>query len=124
MEPKSIFERNKVRNLVNWNSRISSYCQNVLFDEALDAFAKTQLDGFKPDEVSYASVVSACAQLGTLDTGNELHSMIIQKRIKLNQFILVNAYAKCGDLTRRMIQCYDLRLFHTRPLSGSIRIYE
>ncbi|MFS7904980.1 putative tetratricopeptide-like helical domain superfamily [Helianthus anomalus] len=86
-QPKSIFERNKVRNLVNWNSRISSYCQNGLFDEALDAFAKTQLDGFKPDEISYASVVSACAQLGTLDTANELHSMIIQKRIKLNQFI-------------------------------------
>ncbi|KAL8248785.1 hypothetical protein R6Q59_005653 [Mikania micrantha] len=99
---RAIFDRIKVRNLVNWNSLITGYCQNGLCNEALDAFAKMQSDGFEPDEVSYASALSACAQLGSLETGKELHSMIIQKRIKLNQFVLnglVDMYAKCGDLT-------------------------
>ncbi|KAK1415367.1 hypothetical protein QVD17_31148 [Tagetes erecta] len=101
-EGRAIFDRMKVRNLVNWNSLISGYCQNGLCNEALDAFAKMQLDGFEPDEVSFASALSACAQLGSLEAGKELHNMIIQKRIKLNQFILnglVDMYAKCGDLT-------------------------
>ncbi|KAJ0539067.1 putative tetratricopeptide-like helical domain superfamily [Helianthus annuus] len=101
-EGKAIFDRIKVRNLVHWNSLISGYCQNGLCKEALDAFAKMQSDGFEPDEVSFASALSACAQLGLLETGKELHSMIIQKRIKVNQFILnglVDMYAKCGDLT-------------------------
>lgn len=101
-EGKAIFDRIKVRNLVNWNSLISGYCQNGLCNEALDAFVKMQADGFEPDEVSFASALSACAHLGSLETGKELHYMIIQRKIKLNQFILnglVDMYAKCGDLT-------------------------
>ncbi|XP_024964875.1 pentatricopeptide repeat-containing protein At3g21470-like [Cynara cardunculus var. scolymus] len=101
-EGKAIFDRIKVRNLVNWNSLISGYCHNGLCEEALDAFAKMQADGFEPDEVSFACALSACAQLGSLKTGITLHHMIIQRSIKLNQFILnglVDMYAKCGDLT-------------------------
>ncbi|KAI3819048.1 hypothetical protein L1987_12870 [Smallanthus sonchifolius] len=100
-EGRAVFDRIKVRNLVNWNSLISGYCQNGLCNEALDAFVKMQSDGFEPDEVSFASALSACAQLGSLEIGKQLHNMIIQKRIKLNRFILnglVDMYAKCGDL--------------------------
>ncbi|XP_076938449.1 pentatricopeptide repeat-containing protein At3g21470-like [Bidens hawaiensis] len=101
-EGKAVFERIEVRNLVIWNSLISGYCQNGLCEEALDAFGKMQLDGFEPDEVSFTSALSACAQLGLLETGKQLHGMIIQKRIKFNRFVfnaLVDMYAKCGDLT-------------------------
>ncbi|XP_071691214.1 pentatricopeptide repeat-containing protein At3g21470-like isoform X2 [Rutidosis leptorrhynchoides] len=103
---KAVFDRIEVRNLVNWNALISGYCQNGLCDEALDGFVKMQAYGIEPDEVSFASALSACAQLGSLERGKELHYMIIQRRIKLNQFIingLVDMYAKCGDLTNARI---------------------
>lgn len=101
-EAKAIFNRIPVRNLVNWNSLISGYTQNGHCEEALDAFTKMQAEGFEPDEVTLASVLSACAQLGLLDAGKEVHQIISRKRIKANQFILnglVDMYAKCGDLT-------------------------
>nr|XP_043618074.1 pentatricopeptide repeat-containing protein At3g21470 [Erigeron canadensis] len=101
MQAKAIFDRIKDQNLVNWNSLISGYCQNGLCYEALDAFAKMQEDGFEPDEVSFTSALSACAQLGLLETGKELHRMITQTT-RINKFILnalVDMYAKCGDLT-------------------------
>lgn len=100
-EAKAIFDRIPARNLVNWNSLISGYTQNGLCEDALDAFMRMRADGFEPDEVTLACVLSACAQLGSLDAGKEIHQMILRKRLKLNQFILnglVDMYAKCGDL--------------------------
>ncbi|KAA8538328.1 hypothetical protein F0562_027849 [Nyssa sinensis] len=99
---KDIFDRVLVRNLVIWNSLISGYAQNGFSEEALEAFSKMQAVGFEPDEVTFASVLSACAQLGLLDFGKEIHQMIIHRRIIGNQFILnglVDMYAKCGDLS-------------------------
>ncbi|XP_059630568.1 pentatricopeptide repeat-containing protein At3g21470-like [Cornus florida] len=98
---KGIFDRIPVRNLVNWNSLISGYAQNGFCEEALEAFSKMQAEGFEPDEVTLASVLSACAHLGLMDVGKEIHQLIIHKRIKPNQFVLnglIDMYAKCGDL--------------------------
>ncbi|KAI3793301.1 hypothetical protein L1987_35918 [Smallanthus sonchifolius] len=75
-EGRAVFYRIKVRNLVNWNSLISGYCQNGLCNEALDAFVKMQSDGLEPDEVSFASALSACAQLGSLEIGKLWSSLI------------------------------------------------
>ncbi|XP_030496024.2 pentatricopeptide repeat-containing protein At3g21470 isoform X1 [Cannabis sativa] len=98
---EAIFERIPVRNLVNWNSMISGYVQNGLSREALKAFVKMKAEGFKPDEVTIVSVLSACAQLGLMDFGREIHHMIVNKHVNCNLFVisaLVDMYAKCGDL--------------------------
>ncbi|KAF5444632.1 hypothetical protein F2P56_033752 [Juglans regia] len=100
-EAKAIFERIPVRNLVNWNSLISGYAQNGFSEGALDAFGEMQAEGFEPDEVTIASVLSACAQLGLLDAGKEIHCAIHRKGIRSNVFVLnglVDMYAKCGEL--------------------------
>lgn len=100
-EAQAMFNRIPVRNLVNWNSLISGLAQNGFFEKALEVFWKMQGERFEPDEVTFASILSACAHLGWLDTGKEIHSMIDKKMIKLNQFVLnalVDMYAKCGDL--------------------------
>ncbi|OMO50594.1 hypothetical protein CCACVL1_30358 [Corchorus capsularis] len=100
-EARNIFDRIPVRNLVNWNSMISGYAQNGFCEEALEMFKKMQSEGFEPDEVTLTSVLSACAQLGKLDVGKEIHHLIMEKRIKVNQFVLnalLDMHAKCGDL--------------------------
>ncbi|KDP43061.1 hypothetical protein JCGZ_25247 [Jatropha curcas] len=100
-EAKTIFDKIPDRNLVNWNSLICGYAQNGFCEEAMEAFGKMQADGFEPDEITIVSVLSACAQLGLLDVGKDVHQMVYDKRIKLNQFVmnaLVDMYAKCGDL--------------------------
>ncbi|KAG8389795.1 hypothetical protein BUALT_Bualt01G0015600 [Buddleja alternifolia] len=103
---REIFDTMSLRNLVNWNSLISGYAQNGMFEEALDAFMSMQEQGFEPDEVTLASVLSACAQSGMLDFGKKIHEMIAKKRIELNEFVLnglVDMYAKCGDLENAML---------------------
>ncbi|KAL8459357.1 hypothetical protein ACS0TY_036734 [Phlomoides rotata] len=98
---REIFDGMSVRNLVNWNSLISGYAQNGLCREAYNAFRKMQEEGLEPDEVTLASVLSACAQSGMFDVGKEIHESIIKNRIELNEFVvngLVDMYAKCGDI--------------------------
>ncbi|KAK2979846.1 hypothetical protein RJ640_026560 [Escallonia rubra] len=100
-EAEAIFDRIPVRNLVNWNSLISGYAQNGCCEEALDAFRKMQAEGLDPDGVSFASALSACAQLGCLDAGQKIHELLIRKGVEVNRFILnglVDMYVKCGDL--------------------------
>ncbi|PIN14144.1 hypothetical protein CDL12_13263 [Handroanthus impetiginosus] len=107
VKAREIFDGMSSRNLVNWNSLISGYAQNGKCEEALDAFMRMRKEGFEPDEVTLASILSACAQSGMLDIGKEIHEIILKKRIELNEFVLnglVDMYAKCGDLgNARMI---------------------
>ncbi|KAF6167177.1 hypothetical protein GIB67_029815 [Kingdonia uniflora] len=86
-DAKGIFDRILVRNVVNWNALIAGYAQNGFCEEALETFRRMQIEGFEPDGVSVTSVLSACAQLGSLDSGKEIHDLIKSKGIKLNQFV-------------------------------------
>ncbi|XVF82361.1 hypothetical protein PTKIN_Ptkin16aG0040600 [Pterospermum kingtungense] len=100
-EARNIFDRIPARILVNWNALISGYAQNGFCAEALEMFRKMQSEGFEPDEVTITSVLSACAQIGELHVGKEVHSLIKGKGMKVNQFVLnalLDMYAKCGDL--------------------------
>ncbi|KAF8411686.1 hypothetical protein HHK36_004244 [Tetracentron sinense] len=116
-EARIIFDRIPVRNLVNWNSLVAGYTQNGFCEEALHAFTKMRAEGFEPDEVTAASLLSACAQLGSLDAGKAIHDLINHKRITLNQFVLnglVDMYAKCGDLTNAR------RIFEGMPQRNNV----
>lgn len=101
-EAEAIFRRVPVRNLEIWNSMIAGYVQNGFGEKALQAFEEMRVEGFEPDEFTVVSVLSACAQLGLLDAGKQIHHMVIeQKRITVNPFVLsglIDMYAKCGDL--------------------------
>ncbi|EEC68117.1 hypothetical protein OsI_36021 [Oryza sativa Indica Group] len=85
-------------------------------------------DRIKPDEFTMAGVLSACAQLGSLEQARKVHSFIIQHRIRKNHFVLnglVDMFAKCDDLAfarkifdthameeYRMLELDDLCTFH------------
>lgn len=100
-QARDIFCRCNDRNLVVWNSLISGFTRNGFCEEAIEAYHNMQIEGCEPDEVTVASILSACSQLGLLDVGKEVHLMICEKGIRLNQFVLnglVDMYGKCGDL--------------------------
>ncbi|KZV41763.1 pentatricopeptide repeat-containing protein [Dorcoceras hygrometricum] len=98
---REFFDRMCSRNVVCWNSLIAGYAQNGMCAEAMDAFMNMRTERLEPDEVTIVSVLSVCAQSGILEVGKEIHEMIVQKGIDLNDYVvngLVDMYAKCGDL--------------------------
>lgn len=106
------------RNVVTWNSLITCYEQNGPVVEALDVFRLMLRSGFEPDEVTLASVVSACASLSAVKVGREVHGRVA-KDVKLrNDIILSNAfvdmYAKCGRVKEARI------VFDSMPIRNVI----
>ncbi|KAK6945208.1 E motif [Dillenia turbinata] len=91
-----------VRDVVSWNSIISGCMQtHAHYGKALKLFGGLLGDNnVRPNEVSIASALSACAKLSSLDLGKKIHAFMITGGFKLDVFIsssLVDMYAKCGQ---------------------------
>ncbi|KAL2906911.1 hypothetical protein RDABS01_005621 [Bienertia sinuspersici] len=97
-----IFDGMVERNRVTWNSLITCYEQNGPVTKAVEVFAKMMDHGVEPDEVTLASVVSACATLTLIREGRQIHTLVLKKDKYRNDQILSNAlvdmYAKCGRI--------------------------
>ncbi|KAI3507564.1 hypothetical protein L1887_22552 [Cichorium endivia] len=100
---RKVFDEIPDRNTIAWSTMISGYAKLDMFNEALDLFRDMLKAGVVPDEVTMASVVSACAGLGALDVGRWVHTYIKKQRIvidtKLNT-ALIDMYAKCGCIEK------------------------
>ncbi|KAJ6728929.1 hypothetical protein OIU85_019910 [Salix viminalis] len=64
-----LFNQMPARDIISWTTMINCYSQNKRFREALGVFNEMAKHGIDPDEVTMATVISACAHLGALDLG-------------------------------------------------------
>lgn len=100
---QKVFDGMGERNVVSWNSLITCYEQNGPAIEALRVFVKMMNCGIKPDEMSLASVVSACASSNAIKEGKEIHARIMKFDGFRNDIVICNAlvdmYAKCGRIS-------------------------
>ncbi|XP_054824657.1 pentatricopeptide repeat-containing protein At3g29230-like [Prosopis cineraria] len=97
---REFFDRMPVRNVVSWNSIMALYVRFKNFSECLRLADRMMERGEAlPNEATLVSVLTACANLGRLDTGFWVHSYIKSKGIKPDVLLstsLLTMYAKCG----------------------------
>ncbi|XVE85785.1 hypothetical protein DITRI_Ditri17bG0119000 [Diplodiscus trichospermus] len=96
------------RNIVPWNMLISACADKGLLTEALVHFVQMQTRGLKPDSFSLASSLSACADGGLLQFGDQIHGHIIKRGLS-DEFVrnsLIDMYSKCG-LTELAYMIFD-----------------
>ncbi|PIN13147.1 hypothetical protein CDL12_14242 [Handroanthus impetiginosus] len=67
----AVFRRMPARDVVSWNAMISGLSQNCFGIEALDLFDEMQMEGAKPDYVTFVNILSACSHMGLVDRGWE-----------------------------------------------------
>ncbi|KAL3827995.1 hypothetical protein ACJIZ3_016797 [Penstemon smallii] len=87
------------RDNVSWNSMLSAYVQNGLYDESLDFFREITCAGHQPDQVSVISVLSACAKSKNLLNGMEVHAFALKNGMELDIQVgntIIDMYAKCS----------------------------
>ncbi|XP_068664677.1 pentatricopeptide repeat-containing protein DOT4, chloroplastic [Aristolochia californica] len=99
VDAESVFNMMVERDIVSWNTMIGGYSKNSLPNEALSLFS--QMQGLKPNSVTVASVLPACASLSTLEKGREIHGHILRNGFFSHCYVanaLVDMYAKCGAL--------------------------
>eukprot|EP01018_Ginkgo_biloba_P026101 Gb_02613 [translate_table: standard] len=111
-DARSLFDQMSKRNVISWTTIIAGYAQYGNGEEALKLFSRMQLSGFKPNQPTFTSVLSACATLAASEQGKQVHAHSIKTGIELDIFVasaLVTVYAKCGSINNAR------RLFDKMP---------
>ncbi|XP_057822869.2 pentatricopeptide repeat-containing protein At4g02750 [Cryptomeria japonica] len=100
-DARQVFDRMPERNMVSWTSMIAGYAQDGNGEDALNVFNKMQHAGMKPDQMTFASVVNACACIAALQQGRQVHQYVIKIGFESDIYVgntLITMYAKCGRL--------------------------
>ncbi|KAL6959364.1 Pentatricopeptide repeat-containing protein [Sarracenia purpurea var. burkii] len=68
-EARKLFDSTTWRDVVCWNSMISTYAQHGEAEEALEMFEEMMKEGIKPNYVTFVGVLSACSHVGLVEDG-------------------------------------------------------
>ncbi|OVA10988.1 Pentatricopeptide repeat [Macleaya cordata] len=101
-EASNVFYKMDTRNVVSWNTMVANFAQNKLEFEAVKLVHKMQFHGESPNSITITNLLPACARMGYLCQGKEIHAMSIHKGSVFDLFVsnaLIDMYAKCGCLT-------------------------
>eukprot|EP00257_Ricinus_communis_P001059 XP_002511070.2 pentatricopeptide repeat-containing protein At5g61800 isoform X1 [Ricinus communis] len=99
VKAREIFDLMPMRDSVSWGSLIAGYAQGSYCNEAIGLFDLMMGLKLEPDNIALVSALSACAQLGELEKGKQIHDYIKKNRIQADSFLstgLVDFYAKSG----------------------------
>ncbi|KAK1575048.1 hypothetical protein Q3G72_002130 [Acer saccharum] len=116
-EAENIFRRMESKDVVSWTTMISVFENNFLPEKAIETYKMMEADSIRPDEITIASVLSACACLGELELGIKLHELT--KRTGFISYLivantLVDMYSKCKSIDKA------LEVFHQIPVKNVI----
>lgn len=103
------------RDEVSWNTMISGYIHNEFLPKAMDMARFMMQKGETLDGFTFATVLSACASVATLEHGMEVHACAIRACLDLDVVVgsaLVDMYSKCGRID------YAARLFEFMPVKN------
>ncbi|XP_059067384.1 pentatricopeptide repeat-containing protein At5g16860 [Cryptomeria japonica] len=102
-EALRLFKEMPRGNVVSWTAIIAGCVQNGFVDKALEVFQEMQLAGEKPDSATFSSILPACAKIGDMKMGMEIHRKIIESQ-NVSYIMVTNAlidmYAKCGSIKK------------------------
>ncbi|KAK1402857.1 Pentatricopeptide repeat-containing protein [Heracleum sosnowskyi] len=97
-----VFNKIKSRNVVSWNAMVASCAQNGLEMDAIEHVREMQANGESPNSVTFTNVLPACARVGFLRAGKEIHARSVRTGSSTDLFFsnaLIDMYAKCGCLS-------------------------
>ena len=98
-EARLLFDGMVKKDVVCWNVMIDGYAQHGMPKKALVLFRKMLAAKARPNEITILAVLSACGQLGALESGRWLHSYIECNDIQVNVRVatdLIDMYTNAG----------------------------
>lgn len=99
---RDLFDSMPKRDVISWNSMIAGYSQNGESATSIELFKEMiTCTDIQPDEVTIASVLSACGHIGALKLSYWVLDVVREESIKLgisgfNSLLFV--YSKCGSV--------------------------
>ncbi|CAL9062300.1 unnamed protein product [Musa banksii] len=75
---KKVFDLSDQKDLVSWNGMIAAYAHHGNGQEAISLFREMHQNGFKPNDVTYVGLLSACSHSGLFDEGLNIFKSIMK----------------------------------------------
>ncbi|KAL5839271.1 hypothetical protein ACOSQ3_011978 [Xanthoceras sorbifolium] len=72
-----VFRSTSRKDISTWNSIISGLSTHGFGEQALQIFSEMLAEGFKPNEVTFIGVLSACSRAALLNEGRELFDLML-----------------------------------------------
>ncbi|GAB2282889.1 hypothetical protein Dimus_017423 [Dionaea muscipula] len=111
---KNVFDGIRMKDVVSWNSMISSYVLNGLVNTAVTLLHAMMMQESKsttttttttssclPDRATLVSILPACAHASAIKEGLWVHSYVIKSGMELDAALgsgLISMYSNCGRL--------------------------
>ncbi|XP_022930613.1 pentatricopeptide repeat-containing protein At1g03540 [Cucurbita moschata] len=103
-DARQLFDEMPEPDAICWTSVISALTRNDLYEDALGFFyLMLRTYSLSPDGFTFGSVLTACANLGRLRQGEEVHAKVIVHGLGGNVVVessLVDMYGKCGAVEK------------------------
>ncbi|CAN6459662.1 unnamed protein product [Victoria cruziana] len=96
---ESVFWRMPGKNIVSWTAMLVGYAQNGFSEEAMRLYLEMQRNDMEPDDFTVGSVLSACANLASVEEGIQFHCYSFVSGLASFLTVansIVTMYAKCG----------------------------
>ncbi|KAH7427048.1 hypothetical protein KP509_10G028200 [Ceratopteris richardii] len=101
---QTVLKELSVRDIVSWNTLISSYAHQGQGEEVFHCIEQMQLEGIYPSPITFGCILKACGTVGDIVKGEQIHDVISrQGLIEFHNSLgsaLVDMYAKCGSLAK------------------------
>ncbi|KAL4383416.1 hypothetical protein GQ457_15G003160 [Hibiscus cannabinus] len=100
-----VFEEIPKTDVIPWSFMISRYAQSDQSEKAVNLFCRMRQSFVVPNQYTFASTLQACATLGDLDLGKQMHSLVLKACLDADVFVsnaLMDVYAKCGRIEDSM----------------------
>ncbi|EFJ20935.1 hypothetical protein SELMODRAFT_108052 [Selaginella moellendorffii] len=68
-DAESLFDCMRCRDLVTWNSMITTYSHHGRDEISLEVFMQMKLDGIQPNDVTFVSMLFVCSHAGLFEDG-------------------------------------------------------
>ncbi|XP_057827530.2 putative pentatricopeptide repeat-containing protein At3g13770, mitochondrial [Cryptomeria japonica] len=100
-DARNVFVEMPKRDVFSWTAMISAFVRNNFYKEALELFYEMRKEGIKPNEFTFASIITACANSAAAEKGKEIHEEIRKSGFESDVVVgnaLVDMHGKCGNL--------------------------
>ncbi|KAK9147449.1 hypothetical protein Scep_006206 [Stephania cephalantha] len=100
-DARRAFDGMITRNAVSWTTIIVGCGKNGNGKEAVKLLKQMVEEGFKPDELTLASILSSCAEMAAITEIIQVHALAVKNGLEVHLSVgnaLINAYSKCGNI--------------------------
>ncbi|XP_050214354.1 pentatricopeptide repeat-containing protein At2g13600-like [Mercurialis annua] len=98
---QACFEKTPDCNVITWNSMISMYIQHGFWECSLKLYVQMQRERIIPDDITFATSISACADLAMLKLGTQI--IVQAEKLGFGSDVsvansVVTMYSRCGQI--------------------------